>query len=410
MSRTANLTLAPSPEPTMLVRLLLLMALLTPTVEFFAGDAHKDAVKYAALAAIVGLATFSWLQPLTRSPHTRTIWSAAFPLLLVYLLMSLVGGTPMTADLQTLGSLVMMLAWLTYLSAQDWSQRLLNWLAVTACALLSLHLVAYPILDHTSAYAGLTTQKNFLGSLCLITYVFIRAARSSLATPSTEWVPPKVFYLLPLILLVLSQARGALIAIIVGELASRAWRPLSARAVSAWVLPLLVTSMLAVSYGYTLLGDFDWFQGLQDQVFALTGQNIYSGRNLAWPIVFQMIGEQPWLGYGAGARPNLFLVDENLDVSWSAHSLYLTILIQIGVVGLAALLWLFARLWVAARPRRHDPLVRTAASFFLGVCVYQTFECQLTQNNLDAGIYLWVLPAMMLAGSSPWRARDQGAA
>lgn len=394
------------PTISLLPRLLIVIAFLTPTLEWAAGEELKNAVKYGSLALIVSLATFAFASDRNAKASPRAIWLPAMPVIAIYAATTFTGISDISDGLQTTATLIMMIMWLTYLSSIKWSARLTSWLAYAGCAILALHLAAYPIIPKTDdgTFAGLTTQKNFLGSLCFIVYFFIRAARAQ-SLPGKG--PPRTLYLLPLLLTLLAHSRGSLIAIIIGEVVSIAWPRLTAsRTIFTLILPGLMTALLWFSYFYTLLGDYPWFTSLQDWVYANTGQNIYSGRNLVWPILFNAIGEQPWLGYGAGARPNIFLVNDNLDVTWSAHNLYLTVLMQTGFIGLAALLFFLTALWLKAFSIRREILVRTAAPFFFGICVYQTFECQLTQNNLDAGIYLWIIPAMILAGVLNTRHND----
>lgn len=385
------------PPLPLLPRLLILLALITPTIEWAGGEGLKNPIKYGSLAAIMTMASFSLATGQAKG-SPRIIWLSAFPVIAVYILTLFTGVSGVSDGLQTTLTLTLMMVWLTYLSSVPWSKDLTSWLAYAGSGILLLHLAAFPILhrNEDGVFAGLTTQKNFLGSICFIVYFFIRAAR----TLSADKRPPRALYALPLLLTMLAHSRGSLIALIIGESVNLAWPLLTAsRFVFTLLLPGLMAALLWFSYFYTLLGDYAWFGPLQDWVFANTGQNIYSGRNLVWPILFNAIGEKPWLGYGAGARPNIFLVNDSLDVTWSAHNLYLTVLVQTGFIGLAALLFLLTSLWLRAMTDPRNTLVRLAAPFFFGICVYQTFECQLTQNNLDAGIYLWIIPAMLLAGA-----------
>ncbi len=382
----------------LLPRLLVFMSLLIPCLMWAAGEQAKDVVKYGAVVGLSCVAGFAYLYGQSKAVFHKLIWTSAIPVVAVYVLMIFLSSVPKGPGLQVLGSLVLMLGWLTYLTSVKWRPEQIRWLAMAAPALLLIQLIAYPFLPKVDHYQGLTLQKNFLGAMCFMTYALLRFART-VNEPSSR--PSRLFYLLPLVLVLLANSRGALIAALVGEAVFLIWPWLTRNRVRfILALPAGIAALLWASWFYTVLGDYTWFQELQDTVYNLTGANIYSGRNLVWPILFETIAQRPYLGYGSGARPNIFLVEKALDVTWSAHSLYFTIIIQIGYVGLGAFLMLLTGLWSKAYTLRHDPLTRIAGSFFIGVCVYQSFECQLTQNNLDVGIALWLIPAMMLTGLS----------
>lgn len=382
---------------------LLTIALLGPAIIWALGEASKDAAKYAIVASVAGLGA---LTPLfTRVSLDRSLFLAAIPVIAVYALMTLFGTTSFQQDIQTTGSLLLMVSWLTYLSSLKWTPTSLRPLLKVALIILTINLAAWPILglgdDH---YAGLTPQKNFLGSLCLITYFLLRYCSQT----QSSYPPSRIWYLLPLGLTLIAHSRAPLIAITVAELTILLWPVISGgRVRHTLYLPTIILMILAACWYYTTLGEAPWFTSLQDNVFDLTGTNIYSGRNLVWPILFEAISQRPLLGWGSGARPNTFLLDNSLDVTWSAHNLYYTIVIQIGYIGLAAFLLFLTTLWSKTYTAKNTKHIRVAAGFFAGICAYQAFECQLTQNNLDTGLYLWLIPALMLAKPQKPKPEDQ---
>jgi O-antigen ligase len=134
----------------------------------------------------------------------------------------------------------------------------------------------------------------------------------------------------------------------------------------------------------------------------LTGQGLYTGRELLWPIVLRYIGERPLLGWGAGLDEAEVLLDAGVSHSaevastMNAHNLFLAVAFKTGLVGLFLQIALLAAIWLKFYPGRYDPTVRLAAAAFMGICVHQLFETSLINTNLSIGILFWSIIAIGL--------------
>jgi hypothetical protein len=79
------------------------------------------------------------------------------------------------------------------------------------------------------------------------------------------------------------------------------------------------------------------------------------------------------------------------------------------MVGIAFLTSLLYSIWAIFRASRSDPVVRLCAAFFLAGCVEQIFQISLTQNNVPAGIFFWMIMgigvhrAIFLGAAGPQR-------
>ena len=124
-----------------------------------------------------------------------------------------------------------------------------------------------------------------------------------------------------------------------------------------------------------------------------------TGRFSIWEKVWGLITEKPlegwgWIGYWIpGVEPFEGLVEINGVPMYQAHNAYLDIWMQLGILGLALLLWLmiavFARLWAVA-VRHTNPLYLYPLFVFLVIAAQSLTESRLL---IEAGWVLLVLLA-----------------
>ncbi len=124
-----------------------------------------------------------------------------------------------------------------------------------------------------------------------------------------------------------------------------------------------------------------------------------TGRFSIWEKVWGLITEKPlegwgWIGYWIpGVEPFEGLVEINGVPMYQAHNAYLDTWMQLGILGLALLLWLmiavFARLWAVA-VRHTNPLYLYPLFVFLVIAAQSLTESRLL---IEAGWVLLVLLA-----------------
>ncbi|NBU23432.1 MAG: O-antigen ligase family protein [Actinobacteria bacterium] len=136
----------------------------------------------------------------------------------------------------------------------------------------------------------------------------------------------------------------------------------------------------------------------RDVVFDLLGRSPdATGRFHIWDRVLGLIWEKPlegwgWIGYWIpGTEPYEGLVEINGVPMYQAHNAYLDIWMQLGILGLALLIWLmisvFARLWAVA-VRHTNPLYLYPLFGFLVIAAQSLTESRLL---IEAGWVLLVL-------------------
>jgi len=122
-----------------------------------------------------------------------------------------------------------------------------------------------------------------------------------------------------------------------------------------------------------------------------TGRTARSGRQIIWPAIIAFTAESPWFGLGTGATFTR-LYNFNLQVEWSAHSYFLQIYLQTGLVGLSTLLFVLFTVWAAiGRPQRSQPIRIYMTACIVVLLLHVAFEVFLMQVNLFMGCCAWMM-------------------
>ncbi len=191
-----------------------------------------------------------------------------------------------------------------------------------------------------------------------------------------------------------TMSRAATMAVVVSIAVYIAWPSIirtKTRYMSA--LFLLLSSIGVLIAMQTVLVDDIYNHGYYELSHELTGKN-FGTRTKVWQATGAVILERPLFGHGSETD-----IGRALDMDLSSHSLYLQVALQVGFVGLAALLTLFCLIWNTLWQGRHDPVVRRVGAFFMGMLLHQAFTVSLTQNNLALGVIAWLVTAIGVSRS-----------
>jgi hypothetical protein len=132
-----------------------------------------------------------------------------------------------------------------------------------------------------------------------------------------------------------------------------------------------------------------------------TGRTARSGRQIIWPLIISQTAKSPWIGLGTGTTFSDFY-----DATWSAHSYFLQIYMQAGIIGVTALVLLLFSIWAAiGRPRISQPVSIIATGSFVFLIMHISFEVFLMQVNLLMGCGAWMMLGLCV-GSIRNRARQ----
>jgi exopolysaccharide production protein ExoQ len=258
-------------------------------------------------------------------------------------------------------------------------------------------------------WTGVTTQKNHLGRLCMISIFFLLWALYErwLERPSEGgryllWADVSIV-LLALYVLKGADSSTSLATLIVGAatfLSLRLFRKLKIEVPQAGLLALVI--LLA---GFGAAAPFLGGSNIAIFSASLNRNNTLTGRTDVWAAVLPAMREKALLGWGFGS----FWTDarrEFYDIP-TAHNGYLDILLELGEVGLA-----FYAVWLLSCARQlHRALGRDYAWASLAICfllmtlVYNGTESAL--NSLTEQSTVVVVLASFVVSCKPIRANHR---
>lgn len=270
----------------------------------------------------------------------------------------------------------------------DWKGKYLQYLSAMFLLFMWICLMQW-VVDGMSIglYKGYATNKNGFGSMIYLSLFFLLIRLINRSSRRAKRINYMIGSLAALLLIRVSGAKAAWLSVLVTFIVFFLWRLLIGSKIRykasfiIFIIVLIFAFTIYIQLPTTSLGD-----DLNKMVLDTTGQNLFSGRQLLWPILIDAITIRPWFGYGAGATPE--------DISWialSSHNWYLQTTLQVGFIGLIAFIALFYSIWTMLWMGRKDPVVKLAASFFIGILVHQMFEVSLTQNNMSLALLQWLI-------------------
>lgn len=140
-------------------------------------------------------------------------------------------------------------------------------------------------------------------------------------------------------------------------------------------------------------------QVMQYKQFQRQGDDILSGRMLAWEVALELIQKNPYFGYGMGAESKLmevFMPITAMHQGKNFHNSYLSLLISSGIIGVIPLLILLViglkkSIGIFLRSGKiSDHFAFMMSTLFLGFLVHAIFETWLFSPGSVYGFVFWV--------------------
>jgi len=245
---------------------------------------------------------------------------------------------------------------------------------------------------------GLFYEASTLGNMCafflvMIAVTLLRKRADSRLSRLALWVGAPVLFAA----LVLSFSRASLLNLLV---ALSALLYLERARIRIGRLAAIAASCLAagslVAWQFFPEAAWSYWQHLLHSQFLLSQpESVLSGRLASWQVIAAFLAAHPWhaiLGIGYKTLPYSDFIGQTIV----ADNMYLSLLLETGVVGLAAFLLLnFAILRTAWRAaRRHDPRASFFGSWIFCFWIGQLF--QMLSGDLFTywrvlPLYFWVL-------------------
>lgn len=237
-------------------------------------------------------------------------------------------------------------------------------------------------------------QKNSF-ALNMLAAFFSAAFVFSLSTDVSTRITSIFCMAACLVLVLASHSRGTLLDIVVFAGMRLCWPFISRTKFRYWstIAFFLLSGILLVPL-YVLLSFTAFGSSLNYTFTHYTGIGLFSGRNFVWPAYIYLISMRPMLGYGFGDTMGMLLRMAGLPPDYlglSAHNLYLMTASQIGVLGVATLLFFFGTVWGCLFRSRHSKAGAIAGSIFITMLVNEMFEVSFTQVNMYVILMVWCL-------------------
>lgn len=275
----------------------------------------------------------------------------------------------------------------------------LDTLALAGFVFVVFSLVHWAVVGDTQ-YRGLTNHKNSLGVVLFFCFVGI-----AWALTHCQQAVSRLLYLYAAVACValtyLTSSRAALLTLLTFSFFYATWHFWCAnRRRYFLVLALVLLGSLLIVPLYVYLS-FSPYATTIDQVSVwLSGQRFFTGRNFVWPAHLLLISQAPLWGHGFATESLALLkiaagLSENYS-GLSAHNLYIMIVTQTGLVGLAAFIVLITGLWHLCYRIRSAPSGRIVGALILAYLVHEIFEVSMTQNNLINAWLFWLIVGLSL--------------
>lgn len=156
---------------------------------------------------------------------------------------------------------------------------------------------------------------------------------------------------------------------------------------------LILFVIFMITIFYPILGQSPYANDLNSWSFNLFGKRFFTGRETIWASLLNEFGKHPIVGYGLGTDFHDF--DDSIK---SAHNLYISLLLQGGILNLLLLLNILYQIF--RELVKHEDVLSTVACILLfGILLRETFEITLTHNLLTLGIFYWSFTGISLNSS-----------
>jgi O-antigen ligase len=150
---------------------------------------------------------------------------------------------------------------------------------------------------------------------------------------------------------------------------------------------LIMVVLFFIMFVYPNIENISFYNILNEYSTKWFGKNVLSGRNIIWQNILISLKDDIILGHGTGYIYNNIIANDTR----SAHNQYLQLLLQNGLVGLFLFITLLFIIWITMVRKSNDKVILFCITCFIGIILYNTFECSLIQNKVAIGGMQWLI-------------------
>ncbi|MGL5675488.1 MAG: O-antigen ligase family protein [Cellulosilyticaceae bacterium] len=240
-------------------------------------------------------------------------------------------------------------------------------------------------------YGGILFGTEFLGNpntLGILCALFVAIAAMMYALSKGERYLLYMVACIPLIQA--TDARTPLLALGVAFLCYMAWVITSKCRILHYLLFIVIGAGVGgVTYIYPRLVTLDLGPEMNTWIRELTGKNLFSGRESLWQQAWEMLEQEPWLGYGMNHGIDRTLQETNYIWVNGVHNEYLQLGLWAGGIGVIILIILGGYLWHKLYWKGSDKVARIGGCIFILLMILGTFETMWLGENIVFGTILW---------------------
>lgn len=131
-----------------------------------------------------------------------------------------------------------------------------------------------------------------------------------------------------------------------------------------------------------------------------TGKNFFSGRQIIWQNIFEIMQGHEWFGFGTGT-----LYSQLMGENFSAHNQYLQLYMQNGLLGVTSLFIVLFGVWMSLSKHCISEQYaikqkRISGSLLLAFMIMNIFGVSMLQNAMYSSLTAWFIIGMGLYRSN----------
>lgn len=199
----------------------------------------------------------------------------------------------------------------------------------------------------------------------------------------------KIWILLSIItiFILITGARTALLAAIFSLITATLWKfIIRKKSIFYGYFYFVITIIFTITVLYPKIYLLESFQKYDALSIEITGKSLYSGRNLIWNALLDVIKLKPILGYGTNVQASDLTFTEQ-----TSHNLYLKVSLETGLFGVLLLLIFFFVIWKSLWKNRNNPSACLTGSFIIGILIHQTFELHFLPSGNSIALLQWII-------------------
>ncbi len=322
-----------------------------------------------------------------------------FPLLILVYLIGIFSIGSATQGLRTTGQLILLASFFIVMSLMAWSDARIITLSILLTGYAILMMLWWGAAGIPSPFGAYYDNPNALGMYLFYCLFFLIAASHLSSGGMKKFI---FISIMAVVILGVIAARYRMFIVAgAGALVTFYLWPFLRRQkyLAHLYLAGIILGIFCFIYIYSRLSTDPVFINLNSFVHDFTGKDLFSGRQKIWPYILDAIKVRPWTGYGSGALPADVFPPRYFYASNSAHSIYLQITLQSGLIGLLLFLLLLSSIWGVLRKGGNEFVVRLTAGYFIAIVIEQAFEVSMTQNSFAIGLMQWLILAVGVSRS-----------